>query len=796
MGRILSKALFIAFVTANIAVANAANDESVFFEIYEDFDNDEHFTTSTTMPDGWVSYAPDGQVAFKRRLASDMGITAPSGDYVVVTPNTTSYGYRHETIFSPMMTLAGGTKCSVSFSYLAPGHATYPLPVGGLPFKVAAGTAQTLDAQTIEIASMEAAKVGSWTEYYYTFIVPEDGEYCISLGVNDELQNTGRGLVALDNISIVGCSHIGTNDYTFDFTPDPENLVDTVEIPYLEQFEGDNYDGTSYLPVKWQCYGTAPFVTANITDFAAQSGSWYLIADESDYPHDEHLYTPFFSLEAGIEYNISYYIYMPGHEWAKGTWQTTDVDFMVGVQQESDFQASIQKTTNYYNSGWELKKYTFIPPESGAYCFSWALNSESYYSGCVAIDDFYISADELVLLPQPRFTTDHIYDYANSCLLVYEHQKVQLVNLSEKCDSYRWSVTDGAEISDTTAENPIITFSAAGQYDVTLKGINSGGDREVTRRFNVTYVPLNEEKLRHSITTYNTGDEYLEVGDVPTLPYDERDYITGPNSLYKVYAEKFIMPNNRKVKLRTINLWRTNLHYRVVNNSYNNQANAPFHMVFYGERNGKPDENNVYGEYTATMKDVFGETQGNATHSDPVQISLLDQDIEVDGNFYLAIVFDDNFIIERDPDIYVGRSYLGLVADKHASGVTTLYVKPYKVPEGSSATVNHWCRLDQLMPRYAGYGMHTVVWVDSYSKGSGIVALDANGEVAYAATSDNGDIIVSGTNAGDSITLYSTAGVIQLHATAKEGSTRLNTADLPAGVYMVVTPKGVLKVMK
>jgi predicted AlkP superfamily pyrophosphatase or phosphodiesterase len=100
------------------------------------------------------------------------------------------------------------------------------------------------------------------------------------------------------------------------------------------------------------------------------------------------------------------------------------------------------------------------------------------------------------------------------------------------------------------------------------------------------------------------------------------------------------------------------------------------------------------------------------------------------------------------------------------------------------------------MPRYAGYGIHTVVWVDSFKAGSGVVALDANGEVAYAATTDNGDIIVSATTAGEPITLYSTAGVIQLRTIAQEGSTRLATADLPAGVYMVVTSKGVLKVMK
>ena len=142
-------------LTAGIAccgIMQAGTPES--FELFEDFDNSSHFTASKTVPDGWLSL---GTLPFKRQRTSDYGVAALSGDYAIVADNSTAYT-RDDVVFTPVVKLAGGKPCTITFSVWGKA-AQYP-EVKNLGLNVRAGHAQSLEAHDIEVGNVPAAAYG------------------------------------------------------------------------------------------------------------------------------------------------------------------------------------------------------------------------------------------------------------------------------------------------------------------------------------------------------------------------------------------------------------------------------------------------------------------------------------------------------------------------------------------------------------------------------------------------------------------------------------------------------------
>ena len=147
-------------------------------------------------------------------------------------------------------------------------------------------------------------------------------------------------------------------------------------------------------------------------------------------------------------------------------------------------------------------------------------------------------------------------------------------------------------------------------------------------------------------------------------------------------------------------------------------------------------------------------------------------------------------------DNQISRSWIGLEPFIHNSKNTTLYVQPKAAPAGSDiATDGKFYPIDVFGDDYKGMGMTMIVWMD-VDKVPTSVAMTADGSIVFAARLDGNKLIVSGTKAGETITVCDTAGRVVAQQNAEETATTVDLGNAPAGIYVVSTPAGTQKFVK
>ena len=428
------------------------------FEIFENFDDASHFTEGSIVPDGWSSIGTSPAERMEAGVYMT-GYAAHSGSYVLHSSDNISV-VRDEVIFTPMMELAGGKDAVLSFYIYAPGGS----PAAFYSYvEVKAGTAQNMEAQTIALGSTSSA-ISSWSELAFLFTPATDGEYCFSISLKQSSELVrDHGLIGIDDVTITGYTNVGSGDEGGDeeedeLNPNPNNYVSAMPVPYYNTF--DNYDGdyngSTYLPKGWLSVGNMPFFTANINGVDAVTGTYYLVAEQSDMNNrNDILFTPFFRLSAGEEYVISYYLYMPGNSGG-GVLRATNLTVTVGTEHDILYHPVIKQNIEDQSiSEWQYQEFTFAPQVSGAYCFGFSLSTYVNYSGLVAIEDFNITIPGYVGVPFAEFGIGGNFNVIDSRMVVYKNQYVHLTNLSKNCDEYLWVVTSptGA-VQHSAEENP------------------------------------------------------------------------------------------------------------------------------------------------------------------------------------------------------------------------------------------------------------------------------------------------------------------------------------------------------
>lgn len=189
--------LFILSILFCTEIIVAGEPES--FEIFENFDDDSHFTAGSIVPDGWISI---GSSPATRMEAGEymIGYNSYSGTYVLHS-NDIMGTVRDEVIFTPMMELAGGKDAVLSFYLYAPGgnpSAFYSY------VDVKAGTGQTMEEQTISLGSTNSA-LSSWTQVSFLFNPATDGEYCFSISLKQSTELVrDHGAIGIDDVTISG----------------------------------------------------------------------------------------------------------------------------------------------------------------------------------------------------------------------------------------------------------------------------------------------------------------------------------------------------------------------------------------------------------------------------------------------------------------------------------------------------------------------------------------------------------------------------------------------------------------
>ncbi|MBR5001919.1 MAG: T9SS type A sorting domain-containing protein, partial [Bacteroidaceae bacterium] len=294
-------------------------------------------------------------------------------------------------------------------------------------------------------------------------------------------------------------------------------------------------------------------------------------------------------------------------------------------------------------------------------------------------------------------------------------------------------------------------------------------------------------------------DGLLERGSIPSFAANgneeyDYDFVTGYNRYYRKFAERFELPEGTKLNISSLSTWMA--HYKNTPFTSGYDSEFPFEVVFYGETDGKLDENKVFARITSTLKEIFGNSGIGSGAGEGRSINFVDvygDPIAVEGTFYIAFEFSEDMVVTAyDPNI--GRSYFATNVVKHATGVSTLYVKPHAVPYNSAVTADgNWYPVDQLDNTKKGLGAYFILWANNKS---GEVAINALGETIFAARVDGGNLIVSGTQADEIVRVFDANGKLVASAVGRENSTVISIENLKGGIYIVNTLAGTSKFVK
>ncbi len=242
----------------------------------------------------------------------------------------------------------------------------------GSNIKFTMGNSQNIENQTTEITLYEKLTLGNFglLEIGKPFIA-EHAENFFGVHVTD---NTGE--VIIKNIRITRLFE----------GSEPE------EIPYAENFDDmNNMDDQTQFTNKWgRRTGSANLFRISKmpeSTILAHSGEYVVLAEESPLKgRYELLYTPMFNFERGKDYEVTYFLYMPGNEGRK-----TVASVSVSPTQESPY-IGLEVLQEIENPVTEWLKFSFIytAKDDQPSCFYFYFEATEANAGMIAFDDFSI----------------------------------------------------------------------------------------------------------------------------------------------------------------------------------------------------------------------------------------------------------------------------------------------------------------------------------------------------------------------------------------------------------------------
>lgn len=776
---ILSSAGDVFFDTFSVSAEESAPEVTeVELPYSESFDT----TAEMEMPSGW---AVEGATPFAVYPTSDWyGVQAQSGANALVS------GYpqgsnRADVAFSPMFEMKGGVEYTMSVWVMMKNMAQN----GRMPsMKITAGLAQVADAQIIELASEEGEC--DWKEVKVKYTPETDGQYCFGLWCTSVLSTAGD--VYFDTFS-VSESNSG------------EEPAWKAEIPYVETYDdASHYSGKEYLPIGWASTGETPWVTAAIKDKPALSGEYYMVAQSSVLPNRNDIaYSPMLDMKGGKTYTVSMYLYMPGTGSVDPSFKLT-----AGNGQEVDAQTvTLKQITETAVKDWTKVEADFTPAEDGQYCFAMYACSASASDGNIAVDNFSVREKDDVLPPTALF---YVGNTLNSILysgsIVFDGQKIKMINMSTDATSYKWTVDNDAVISDDEAAEPEITFPKAGTYTITLQATNEGGTTECQQIFSADIYSLDYDIEDALMTTSESIDRIFQQGDTPAYNEDGEvkdldtyelyyDFVVGVNPYYRSIAERFELPSDVSLEISSLSVM-TNMYSLFINDRGDgtpNDKEKTYRVVIYPDNDGTPDTANVM----ATKSDKLINTFGSAGYYSPVRQSItFDEPVKVKGTFYVAFEFDElDLYDETDGRNY--RSWIGFDTRCHANKQTTLYVKPEKALPGSDYSIDgKWCKADEFCPSLAGYSFCVMPWVKFYKNETTSIEGVESGDVKLEISADGNNYRVSGLSDGTDVRVYSVSGVQVFAGKAFGGEVIIPADSWNKGIYVINAGGNSVKVLK
>lgn len=757
------------------------------FEIEENFDNNASFTQGGDLPDGWSQVLP---ATFLRETGAYFNVTPQSGQYIIGM----GIGAGDAVIYTAPVKLAGGSEATIEFQAYMPGGT--PSTVRNFGLTIFAGKTANI-AEMSEIGKREPAGNAKWEEIKASFIPAEDAEYYYAIRLDEGTLSMG-GTVCFDTFFFSGtkAEEKPTGDPASTYPgmdqldPDSENLAICQELPYFENFsDPEHYDGTSALPIGWASTGTNVWRTAVSPSLPPANGDYYMTTIQNNLNRDERAYTPFFNLQQGVTYTIAFKTHQQSflYDENNNIRRNTTIKLLAGTQQDAEFLPVLMAEicNEDQPSRWTENSFTFCPAVSGAYTFCFQLEGEPF-AGAPAIDDLRITSLVDLARPEPAFAPRAIFNLMNSCMLSMGNDPVRFVNTSRYAEETEWN-TYGNEFNVLPNGDIDIFFPTTGEQAVSLTATNTRGSRTTDKIFNVQHMDDASEQM--AITGYDADAYLIQRPNALTFSTDQYDFVGGYNHYYRCMAEYYQLPANTEFSISTICTWVAWLNYRETYRDDNQRA-KPVSIKIYGvDDKGNIDTNKYFGGLESTMGEVFGTSGTNEINGRNV---VFPEPVKCKGPIYIVFEFSPDLDLEPVDHNYL-RSYLAFSMVRHAHKQTTMYVKPFAVPDGCSAKIGEWCPVDDIDMSLKGLGLAFQLWTaadDDY------VAINQLGDIVFAARYADGSIEVSGTEEGEWLAVYDTAGKCITMAQATAITTSIAIPDLPAGVYIVRGNSGSTRFIK
>lgn len=478
-------------------------------------------------------------------------------------------------------------------------------------------------------------------------------------------------------------------------------------LPYAESFDNfcGNYDGTSMLPNGWFASGDEPFRTATSSMRDAHTGTYYLVTIETTRPRLDRAYTPFFEVEAGKTYELSYWTWMPGNSF----YPTQNIlTLTAGTEQEAEFHTTkIYETTT--NTGKEWKEHTakYTATETGLVCFCFTLTTDDQLAGYVAIDDLSITAEDQDVPPTADFAITTLSSLMTGSYICYPGQYIKLTNLSKHATEYFWEMP-GCTPSTSTEEEPSIYITSTDNYSITLHAKNRTGEAVMTQDAAIEYMDYDGTL---ALQTFEADSKTIDRGYIPCYSTDtENDFYSGVNHYYRQLAQRIDMPDIQEATITQLNYQLTN--YSLIpstsQTTWFRQQEVPMSIAFYGETDGHPDPTKCFGRYDATIGKIVGMYGIGLSTFKSLE---LPKPVHTQGTFYVAFEVGDEFIVDS-PDLQIGRSLWAIEPFVHRSRVTDLWVKPTEqaLNFNPAATPGQWMLASDFNPEMQGWGLFLYIW--------------------------------------------------------------------------------------
>lgn len=478
-------------------------------------------------------------------------------------------------------------------------------------------------------------------------------------------------------------------------------------LPYTESFDnfGGNYNGMSMLPNGWFASGDEPFRTANSSQREAHTGTYYLVTIETTSPRCDRAYTPFFEVEKGKRYDISYWTWMPGNSFYPAQ---NNLALTVGTEQEFDFQTTTLQTINY-NTGhnWVEHTTSYTATETGLVCFCFSLTTDDQLAGYVAIDDLTITPEDQMIAPTADFAVTSLSSLMTGTYVCYPGQRVKLTNLSNHATEYLWEMPGCIPETSTEAE-PEVYFTSTDNYTITLHAKNSSGEAISKQDIAMEYIDYD---TMLGLQTFEADSKTIDRGFIPCYSTDkEFDFYSGVNHYYHQMAQRIDMSPLQRCTITQLNYQLTN--YSLIpstsQTTWFRQQEVPMSIAFYGETDGRPDPSKCFGRYDDTIGKIIGMYGIGLSTFKTIE---LPKSIETEGTFYIAFEIGDEFIVDPE-DSQIGRSNFAMEPIVHRSKVTDLWIKPTEdaLSYNRNITPGEWTLASDFNSEMEGWGLFLYIW--------------------------------------------------------------------------------------